>query len=1662
MLFGVLKAKLLCVYCGLNLRGLTYISMKHLVSAFFFLFIVLNAMGQFGHEWIRYDQPYFKIPVAKDGLYRISFDELQEAGLFVSPNPKTFQLFHRGIEQSILVQGEEDGQFNNTDFIEFYGEGNDGTLDTELYQNATLQPHTYYNLFSDTTSYFLTYGSVSGKRMSSFTGSSSGLSEETYHWCEKLLILKGNYSTGIDYGDVQQTFFDQGEGWMGVPILHNQQTANVIEGVTETVTSVGKPSLEILLTGRGPMTHNVELYAGSRLLSAVSFTGYQSYKHSQSLEWSDIGSDGTVNINIKVTGAGGPDRVSAGYIRLLFPQQIKMSGASEKYFLLPENTANLSFIKIQSPLPETRIFDITHPADVIHIQTEVSASLNAVISSTAEQRKILATNVILSPSIRRVSFREMNPALHNYIIITHPILRKPALGYIDPVKAYAEYRSLPEGGGYDTLIVNIGQLYDQFNFGEKSPRAIFQFMKFLASVKLPKYLFLIGKGLDVNYGYGRNPSAFTEYKDLVPGAGYPGSDMAFTAGLSGTPHAPAVATGRLTAMHAADVASYLNKVKETEALPFDDLTRKNILHLSGGIEEYEPLRFRTIMQGFETVAEAFYLGGQVKAISKQSTNIKVVNIADEVNKGLGLITFFGHSAPNTLDFDIGRVTDPIMGYDNAGKYPMLLMNGCSAGSFFLNTSIFGENWINTPDKGAIGFIAHSSFGLVSGLQKYSSIFYDVAYGDSVFIKKGIGEVQKEVSKRYLENFGSSTWAVSQVQQMVLLGDPAVKLFGAKKPDYEIKENSVYVSSFNGEVITALTDSFQIHIPIRNFGIAKEENLRIEVTRKFNDNTEIKYDSIIQGVLYSDTIALVIRNSDNNGFGNNVFTVEVDADNLVDELSETNNTASYEYFIPLNSTKNLYPYNYSIVKTRQLDLSFQYTDLRSDEREYLIEIDTLSTFDSDYKKQFQVTAKVLGKQSVELLATDTLVYYWRTKIAQPLENESINWTVNSFTYIQNGPEGWAQVHFPQFEANETKGLVKDPQLRRIKFEETVSDIAIKTFSSASGNPQDSVSFKINGAEFNLLYEGGACRNNTINLMAFDRKSTQPYAGLYFKWYELLYEYGGRRLLCGREPYVINSFTPSELSTGNQDDLIQYIDNIQVGDSVVLFNIGDAGYNQWPEEAKIKLGEFGISLAQLGGLQNGEPAVIFGRKGSAPGSAKIFHAPSPGPSLKINKTIAGRFTSGIMRSVAIGPAQRWEQLIVKYNEVEPVDDFSFDIVGIKPDGSQDTLRTNLTTTEDITSINAEEYPHLKIIFKAADDINLTSVQLAKWLVVYEPVAEGLVIYRGPVSEQVLFEGQTLYSDFGFVNISDKTFTDSLTVRYDVLNHLTPGSSPSSINIKAPAPGDTTLFTIPFNTISKEGLNDVEVFVNPRIVQERFFDNNVIALADHLNVLTDKQSPVIDVTFDGRYLSNNEFVSANPSILIRLWDENPFLRKKDTLDINVFLAFPCESEICNFQRINFTREDVIWQPANETSDFIIIFSPRDLMEGTYILRVEAKDANENASGEAPYEISFQVEYEPSVLASLPYPNPFYFETNFDIIVTGEEAAHYFYKFQLTTINGTLVREFSDNTVGFHVGKNTIKWNGHDNNDKGLGNGIYLYRLIVNAGNQEQKFYGKIVLLR
>src|SRR5690606_9759758 len=133
-----------------------------------------------------------------------------------SVDPRSLQIFHRGVEQAILVEGEADGSLDDNDYILFYGTKNDGTRDKQLYVNPAAQPHNYYNLYSDTTVYFLTLGNSAGKRMSVQNENAGGFPAVNYHTEEKLTLFTNNYWKGREYSsDTYLSQYDWGEGWTG-------------------------------------------------------------------------------------------------------------------------------------------------------------------------------------------------------------------------------------------------------------------------------------------------------------------------------------------------------------------------------------------------------------------------------------------------------------------------------------------------------------------------------------------------------------------------------------------------------------------------------------------------------------------------------------------------------------------------------------------------------------------------------------------------------------------------------------------------------------------------------------------------------------------------------------------------------------------------------------------------------------------------------------------------------------------------------------------------------------------------------------------------------------------------------------------------------------------------------------------------------------------------------------------------------------------------------------------------------------------------------------------------------------------------------------------------------------------------------------------------------
>lgn len=1659
---------------GLGIDKLLNVMKKGLLAGICLL--PLFGFAQSVNSWIDFSQTYYKIPVAQDGVYRLTYTDLQNAGVPVgSIDPRFIQIFHRGTQQAIYFKNDQqpaDSKFDATEYLEFYGQHNDGTRDSKLYTPASAQPHSYYNIYSDTAAYFLTWNQlpVQGKRMTSFSEVNvSGLPKQTAQTSQRLSLFTSQYSGGETLSDViQYSYFNNGEGWTGSTICTGTSGCTsfqdvIIDQLINTVTTAAGPQFEIQLMGREDLNHVAEVYVGPntgslRLIETQSFTNYETPTITKTLNWSDVGADGKMAVRVKALGlGGGRDLLSISYIKVNFAQGFDLTGQTQKQFTLPAGAAK-SYIELTNAPASPRLWDITDPDNIITIGTaSAGTTVTAIIPNTSDARTLLVSSQFITPELKKVSFRSITPSSHDFIIVTHPSLTKPALGYSDAVKAYASYRASDAGGNYDTLIVTVDQLFNQFNYGETSSLAIHEFVKFMHAGGNIKYLFFIGKGREVFANMYRRTIAASELKDLVPTGGYPASDMVYSAGLSGVAHLPAIATGRITASTPAQVAAYLNKIKEVEASSYNESWHKQVLHLSGGIQPFELSLFKQYMDGFASVAQDQYYGASVKTLGKhEATAIELINISEQVNKGVNLITFFGHSAPNATDIDIGYVSNPAMGYNNPGKYPSFLVNGCNAGEFFNNMNNFGEDWILTANKGARSFIANSSYGYSNDLKLYSDLFYQSAFADSSGIRAGVGDVQKEVAKRYLglsSSPGINTVAISH--QMILLGDPSLKLFGAGKPDFEITDNSLSATGFDGNPVEASADSFALKIVVKNSGLITRLPLKINVARTLNDNTVIPYTASYAQPLNQDTLIFNIRRGQSKSFSNNTFVVTLDPDNTIAELDEDDNQGTF--VLSISGTVNLFPSAYSIVNKRNVNLVFQNSDMLSESRQYLVEMDTLPTFNSSLLRQFTVTGKVLLTQKVQLPATDSTVYYWRTRFAQASPQENDEWQTTSFSYIINGSEGWTQMHAPQFSEDVTSGLIKETPTGKLSFETTTTDIFVKTYGKDNAAPAGNAAFTINGVDYWHSIQGFDCRDNTINLVAFNKNTVVPYEGIPFTYLN-----AGRRA-CGREPQIINSFLTTETLTGLGDDLIQYVNNINSGDSVILFTLGDAGLDVWPTDVKNKMAEFGISVAQINGIIPGEPVVILGKKGAPAGTAKIIRStltPETEQELVLNETLTGKVSSGSLRSTLIGPAHSWKQFISRVSEKTNNDEVRFDLYGVQRDGTEVLLQANMSSTYNLSSLSATDYPHLKLVYFTKDDVDLSAAQLKKWFVFFEPVAEGILVYKGTSQQLTLQEGQTWTGNYSFVNISEKTFADSLKVEVETYNKKSLISEKRDFTIKPPAPGDSSHFQIVSKP--KSGLNDVEVFVNRRIQSELYYENNTIDLVDYLNVLPDQINPVLDVTVDGRYLTNGDVVSSNPTIRLVLKDENSLFYKTDTTGVDVFLKYPCASSNCNFSRIALSGSTVKWTPASDGNDFTVVLKPVSLPEGTYTLRIQAQDASGNKAGTDPYEVTFSVKFETAVQFTAVYPNPSPADFFFRFQLAGQSELDKF-TLQIWSAEGRLVNEFTEEQLTrFYVGTHELRWNARDQQGNRLSPGVYIYRMSVGANGAIESTYGKLVVVK
>ncbi len=1642
-----------------------------LVAGVCLLFCFLGAWFQgFGqgydyfNQWYRFDQNYIRLLVEEDGMYRISAADLQAGGVDISGLvPENIQVFYRGKEQKIRVV--KNG--NALDFFEFWGRENDGHLDSLIYRSPitpfaadpTQQANHHSSLFSDTSAYFVTWDSIGTQRSTEIfpTNYPNFIPEPWYRhrsvfeW-EFTFFKGGGGSTNVNHA--LNPDYITGEGFTGLDFKpgdppnraeHNMSTP----GFANSGTPSRLQARVVHVNSANP--HILELEVDGSRVYRDTTSGINVATRSVDLSF-PLGN--TTNIRFFALGQGSIiDYGRPLWHSLEYDRNFDLDGANETTVRqwARSDTTYLRFYNADVNA-EAWLFD---PASNQTIRATVANdTLHFLLPGFAGERTlyVYTDNAIRTPIV------DARPDLANlsnvsagaeFVIITHP-------NFANSAQAYAAYRDTNSVNAYSTKVVYVDEIMNEFGYGSLTPYAIKNFCKYALDnwTVTPKFFLLWGKGRPTPKADSRN--------NFVPVYGEPANDYEYVSNFTRTSSnvTPQASIGRVNIFTDQEGMDYLEKVIHYELSPYEPW-RKEVVFLGGGKSGGEQSTISASIQNqFMPYVEAAPMGGQAwffqRFNSGNITNSEKTS-EEEINEGVGLIHFFGHSGQNIFDVDILEAKV----YQNYDRVPFMIAFGCYGGDFSNDGKSFGERFILEPDRGSIGYFANSTAGFLNPLRNFGDDFYENLF------ELHYGEPIGDVIRYTIDQFATDGNALSDVftalhaKQMNLQGDPAVVLRFPTQPDLRITDTDLF---FDPENISALDNQYDLNLIVHNDGRIFADSFRMRVRHRAPNGTVLDYpDQTFGPITIVDTLNFPILNTLGPELaGLNQYEITVDALDSLDEYFESNNFILREEVIQGNIPAILFPYDFAVVDSNQIQLSAStWIITREENVQYAFEIDTVHTFDSPFRMS---SGTIVGTSpfvswTPEVALEPGQVYFWRVRLANVYP---VQWNEASFKYIP-GKTGWAQDHPAQFFRDPTVQIDMDETNLNWFFTERV--LNLHCFIPSNGAT----------TYFMGPYASDNPPDNAVGLfyVSFDQHTLEPNVqdGLRGDW-----------------NFVV-AHDPGASSPGSNLRLLQDMAATRPGDYFLIASYIDPKFELWEPEWIKALEQIGVAPEQVADYQDGNQLIILGRKGDPVGSAIVIKEPNQelegqGERYDLLIDLSSNYDSAAVISTPIGPASSWESMVKSWSSLDfPVEEsFRTSVFGVRNNNTDAQIRTGLPQGQHgLVGIDADEYPFLRLEGTAMDDFKFTAPQLDNWEVYYVPApdiaVDPTVAFSFPDSVE---EGQIVPVQIGLRNVSEYD-ADSVLVRLRLQRSDRSSNVVGESRSIPLGAGDTTSLKIRFHTASLNLSGNVTLIVevnpdNDQIEQHQF--NNFYF--HRMHVETDGVGPILDVVVDGKRLMDGDIVSPEPEITLQINDENEFLpvtvsdstyriwfgnERSYQLNAQVFIEGNNQIEEVTTGRL----------PSNKAE---LVFRPGRLGDGEYTLAVQAFDFKGNASGTEPYIIHFNVVNEKAISKVLPYPNPFSTSTRFVYTLTGDEKP-YVFDIHIYTISGRLVKTIDllaleDVNFGYNITE--YSWDGRDEFGDALANGVYIYKANVKfrdrfgVGERDEGIdqffnrngYGKVYLMR
>jgi uncharacterized repeat protein (TIGR01451 family) len=680
--------------------------------------------------------PAVKISVQHEGWYRVTQPDLVKAGLDPNIDPAMLHLYAEAVEQPIEITGATGGPggFGPQAAIGFYGTG----IDT---------------VFSGTRVYWLVSGDERGARIPLLPpAAGSNQPPQSYPatveleqhniYFEALLTQHGENYFGalVSSSPVDQT--------LALPHLDRQSSKNAHLDIILQGVIVGFP-------------HDVQVNLNGTAVGDITFTGQEKGRMSVDVPASLLQKG---NNTVTLTAQDGDyDTSLVQSIRITYPHTYTADSDELKFVGRAGDELTLKGFT-STPL----VLDITDPDQPVQLTPRVNPNsgsgdlaIQVPWTSTNPHANIWHTLVAVGKDrIRSAAAISRNHPSH-----WHSAQRGADIAIITArefADAIVPLVRIHEREGKSSAVILVGDLYDEFNFGERSPFAIKDFLRTASQKweKTPRYLLLNGRASSDPRNYLGQGEL-----DLVPTAIIPAGSLMtasddWFSDFKNTGKAT-IATGRLPVATAQEAQAVVTKIVGYERAPISSTWTSNALMVADKDDT------ESFTQDTKSVQAMLPSGMNATDIflGTAKTGTAPGEIIKAINSGQLLVNYLGHGSEEQWAGSNIFDTSSVSSLTNESQLSVFLIMDCLNG-FFEDPYYqpLGVSLLLAPNGGAVAVLASS--GLNQPAPQTTL--------DQFVVQNALGGKNTTIGEAIL-NAKSNVSDIGVRQTYVLFGDPAMQV-----------------------------------------------------------------------------------------------------------------------------------------------------------------------------------------------------------------------------------------------------------------------------------------------------------------------------------------------------------------------------------------------------------------------------------------------------------------------------------------------------------------------------------------------------------------------------------------------------------------------------------------------------------------------------------------------------------------------------------------------------------------------------------------------------------------------------------------------------------------------------------------------------------------------